>query len=101
MEMYKKIITWLITLVVSIAPSVSRSQDKLSENIKLNQIGFYPSTPKQAIVVGAKSDQFFILSNDFKDTVFHGFMKKVVRIVAQEAEPVKDQVGFSLVLEIL
>ncbi len=44
-----------------------------SESIHLNQIGFYPSGPKMAIVVGSKATKFSLISAaNQKDTVFAG-----------------------------
>ena len=42
-----------------------------SDNIRLNQIGFYPSMPKIAVVKDAASVPFYIISN-ISDTVFTG-----------------------------
>ena len=48
-----------------------------SENIRINQIGFYPSGPKVAIVVGSKATKFSIVSvANKKDTVYSGELKK-------------------------
>src|SRR3954447_6411833 len=51
---------------------VSNAQS-LSENIRLDQLGFYPNTNKIAIVVGeTATDDFFITTADHKDTVYAG-----------------------------
>jgi endoglucanase len=51
---------------------VSNAQS-LSENIRLDQLGFYPSASKIAIVVGeTATDDFFITTADHKDTVYAG-----------------------------
>ncbi len=43
-----------------------------SSDIRLNQIGFYPSMPKIAIVRNATTSPFYILSTASLDTVFRG-----------------------------
>ncbi|MFN3404000.1 MAG: glycoside hydrolase family 9 protein [Cytophagaceae bacterium] len=48
------------------------SAQKGSDQIRLNQIGFYPSGPKTAVIVDSEADKFFIVSLDSKDTVFNG-----------------------------
>lgn len=41
--------------------------------IKINQVGYYPNGPKQAIIEGKKhGERFFILSYDSEDTVYKG-----------------------------
>ena len=45
---------------------------KLAENIRLNQIGFYPEAPKMAILVGEGSGDFYLLDADTKKKVFTG-----------------------------
>jgi endoglucanase len=76
MEMYKRIFCLMIAAGILMLLSVANSQVKVSENIRLNQIGFYPSAPKVAVVVGATDERFFVLSENYKDTLFQGFMKK-------------------------
>lgn len=44
-----------------------------SDQIKLNQAGFYPKAPKRAVVAGkVPASDFYITSADLKDTVFTG-----------------------------
>src|SRR5580765_3986011 len=46
----------------------------------LNQLGFYPSSPKTAIVKGeSSSTSFFVLSFDKRDTVFKGTLSDVIQ----------------------
>ena len=46
---------------------------KLTENIKLNQVGFYTNAPKQAIVTGGSAEKYFyITSTNLRDTFFTG-----------------------------
>jgi endoglucanase len=44
----------------------------LSENIRLNQVGFYPNAPKIAVVVGEASGDFRVTTPDRSKTVFSG-----------------------------
>src|SRR3954469_4940839 len=61
--------TFLFFLLVS---AIANAQS-LSENIRLDQLGFYPNANKIAIVVGeTATDDFFITTTDQKDTVYSG-----------------------------
>ena len=43
-----------------------------TEDIRLNQIGFYPDGPKTAIIVESSAEQFYITTPDFQDTLYAG-----------------------------
>ncbi|MCC9137610.1 glycoside hydrolase family 9 protein [Pontibacter silvestris] len=46
---------------------------ELSENIRLNQVGFYPNAPKVAVVVGEQEGgAFYLKTPDLNETVFTG-----------------------------
>lgn len=46
---------------------------KQSDSICLNQVGFYPGSPKMAIVKGSRTGgPFYITSTNLRDTVFRG-----------------------------
>ncbi len=45
---------------------------RLSEAIHLNQVGYYPESPKMAVVTEGEPDYFYILSPDFSDTLYTG-----------------------------
>ena len=49
-------------------------QPRPTDAIRLNQVGFYPSAPKAAFVVGAARDTFYVVTADLKDTVFTGLL---------------------------
>lgn len=49
---------------------------KPQDFIRLNQVGFYPTAPKVAIVIAAPTDKFFVIGAAKKDTVFRGTLKK-------------------------
>lgn len=59
---------WLLMLL----PCKIKAQ-VVMENIKLNQLGFYPHGPKMAIVTGGtKATAFYITSTNGRDTFFTG-----------------------------
>lgn len=64
-EMRKPYILLLVFAVSSCAVSQPPA-------ILLNQLGFYPNAPKQAIITGSKSDAFYIINNLKGDTVLKG-----------------------------
>ncbi|PLK42822.1 glycoside hydrolase family 9 protein [Emticicia sp. TH156] len=43
-----------------------------TENIRLNQLGFYPKAPKLAVWVGEKQSDFSVLAPNKKDVVYRG-----------------------------
>lgn len=45
---------------------------QLSEDIRLNQIGFYPEAPKIAVVAGEAEGEFYITSPNLLDTFYTG-----------------------------
>ena len=52
----------------------------LNAPVCLNQLGFYPSSPKTAVVKGESSaTSFFVLSFDKRDTVFKGRLSDVIQ----------------------
>jgi endoglucanase len=50
-------------------PPAARGQ---SDDIRLNQIGYYSAVPKYAAVAGAPTDRFVVVRAAERDTVFHG-----------------------------
>ncbi|HEY9047505.1 MAG TPA: glycoside hydrolase family 9 protein [Ohtaekwangia sp.] len=55
----------------------SPGTDKSSpENIRLNQVGYYPAAPKSAVIIGEASTAFFITTTDGKK-VFEGKLSEV------------------------
>jgi endoglucanase len=65
-----RILFLLIFSIISL--SATFAQSKLTDNIRINQIGFYPDGPKSAIIVNSNAKQFYILKADKNDTVFKG-----------------------------
>ncbi len=73
MKMKSKI---FIVSILSFFSYLSNAQEA-SDNVRLNQIGFYPNGPKTAVVIGgATVTSYSIVSVDKKETVFAGELKK-------------------------
>lgn len=62
------IVFFSIVIIPSLAAAIK------TENIRINQIGFYPNAPKLAIVVETSADQFYITTPDLKDTLYNGHL---------------------------
>lgn len=58
--------------VLLTALSLHQAFSQSSSDIRLNQIGFYPSMPKIAIVRNAGAIPFFVIATSSSDTVFRG-----------------------------
>ncbi|UFH56021.1 glycoside hydrolase family 9 protein [Spirosoma sp. KNUC1025] len=74
MSSASRITSLFILTLFSITVGISLSAQPLSESIRLNQLGFYPSAPKVAIVVGDASGPFEITTPDLKTVVFKGVL---------------------------
>ena len=60
-------------LIINLFTCLDLFSQTAQEQIKLNQLGFYPYAPKIAVVTGnIPSTNFLIVSIDSKDTVFRG-----------------------------
>ena len=66
-----------IILFFVVAFHFSCAQQKLSTDIRLNQIGFYPNAKKLAVVVNETATEFFIASPDLKKKLFTGKLGEV------------------------
>lgn len=62
---------FILTLLLSFVSMTIQAQH-LSESIKLNQVGYYPDSPKHAVVTEGEPDVFYVLTPDFSDTLFTG-----------------------------
>ena len=60
-----------LLVLVLMLPAAVQAQD-LTEAIRLNQVGFYPDAPKQAVVRGASADTFYVVAPDGVDTLYTG-----------------------------
>ncbi len=65
--------TSLITLFVSIA-ALAFGQNA-TDKIRLNQVGFYPSTEKVAIITDSTAKEFYVVDTKTKEKVFSGDLK--------------------------
>lgn len=66
------------TCMLSFAGLTAEGQ-QLSEEIRLNQVGFYPQGPKVAVVTGAGETDFYVLSAGLSDTVYTGTLGDEVK----------------------
>jgi endoglucanase len=65
-----------ITIILLLLPFFSFSQP-VTDQIKLNQVGFYPNAPKVAVVTGeVHSNDFYVASTNLRDTVFRGTLSE-------------------------
>jgi len=63
----------IIAGVLFLLSSCTLSSQDFPDKIRLNQIGFYPSAPKQAVVInGGEASDFYIVSNDLREKLFSG-----------------------------
>ena len=69
----KPLIILVLLSVIGIAGNLSAQHT--SEDIRLNQIGFYPDAPKLAVVVKDVNGKFFVTTPDLTDTVYTGELK--------------------------
>lgn len=69
MQLLRLLLLMLCTLAAKAQPA--------AENIRLNQLGFYPSAPKVAVIVGEEArEHFFIKTPNGSKTVFTGKLSK-------------------------
>jgi endoglucanase len=55
--------------------SCTINAQEFSDNVRLNQVGFYPNGPKKAIVVEPKTDKFYLVGANTNDTVYTGSLE--------------------------
>lgn len=67
---------WCVFIVLLICMAAC-AKEKVSDPIRLNQIGFYPSASKVAVVVTDVSSEFYISTPDLKTNVFTGKLSEV------------------------
>jgi len=63
----------LTTLLFSLAGLVLAQNP--TDKIRVNQVGFYPSSPKVAIVTDSLAKEFFVMNASTKEKVFTGTLK--------------------------
>lgn len=67
-----------------------------NESIRLNQVGFYPNAPKEAVWVGDKQTDFVILAKDKKKVVFKGKLSEQrTNIISQKTTQIADFSAFT------
>jgi endoglucanase len=78
--MFKRafIVTSVAFLLICAKLSAQSLPDSGQFKIRLNQIGFYPSAPKIAIILTGKESSFLLQTTD-KHTVFKGKLKKSLK----------------------
>jgi len=62
----------VLFLMILAAVAATRPETRVSGDIRINQIGYYPRAPKVAAVIGAAAGTFAVLKAATGDTVFHG-----------------------------
>ena len=67
-----QVLIFTLTIIVFVQPTFAQ------QNIRLNQIGFYPGAPKTAVVLASEGTGFYIQSIN-KKTVFTGTLTKSVK----------------------
>jgi len=72
-----KIFAGSLSLLFLLSISLSTQAQRLTEAIHLNQVGFYPESPKIAVVTEGEPDVFYILKPDFSDTLFTGQLSSI------------------------
>ncbi len=75
--MHRPILILIAVALLLLALPHSSSAQSASGKIRLNQIGFYPSGPKLAVVVDPPSTTFHLLTADLSDTVYTGTLSSV------------------------
>jgi endoglucanase len=66
----------LLLLALTIS-CISGGQEKFSEDIRINQTGFYPAAPKMAVVLSTQPTEFYIASPDLKEKYLSGKLSDV------------------------
>jgi endoglucanase len=69
---------------------LASAQEKFSETIRLNQIGYYPHAAKIAVVADEKSTDFYIASQDLQKKYFVG---KLSDVKQSEFSPAKTRIA--------
>jgi endoglucanase len=81
----------ILWVVLSFTFLTTNNAQNVSENIRLNQIGFYPNAAKEAVWVGEQKTAFFILSENKKDTVFRGKLSpQRINPISQKTSQIAD-----------
>ncbi|MDZ7718805.1 MAG: glycoside hydrolase family 9 protein [Balneolaceae bacterium] len=68
---------YLISLFALVLCFQTADAQRLTDAIKLNQIGFYPESQKIAVVPDSVSGSFYVVSPDFSDTLLTGILSDI------------------------
>src|SRR5688500_9697369 len=69
---------YLLSGIIALIPvAFLMAQDKFSEDIRLNQIGFYPEAAKLAVVAADQFTEFYVASPDLKERFYSGRLSEV------------------------
>lgn len=66
-----------IAIVALFVGMTSCAQEKPSDPVRLNQIGFYPSAQKLAVVITDSEGEFYISTPDLKGKLFSAKLSEV------------------------
>jgi endoglucanase len=70
---------WQITALLLLVVVAGYSQETLTVDIRLNQLGFYPEAPKIAIVHSSEAMEFMVTTPDKKKVLFKGKLGPAVK----------------------
>lgn len=80
----------LILLLIGLQDTFAQS-----ENIRLNQVGFYPNAPKEAVWLGEKQATFVILSENKMNVVYRGHLSEQrTNAISQKTTQIADFSAF-------
>ena len=65
---------YFLLIIISLMMMVQVASSQISSDIRFNQIGFYPSMPKIAVVRNASSTPFYIVTPSQSDTLVKGML---------------------------
>lgn len=68
---------YLLSLFALVFCFQTTNAQRLTDAIKLNQIGFYPESSKVAVVPDSVSGSFYLVSPDFSDTLLTGELSDI------------------------
>ncbi len=70
------IVCTVFTLLISISAAAQNLQANISDNIRLNQLGFYPNAPKIAVITSGRGK--FIIQTEKNELVYSGELKESI-----------------------
>lgn len=74
------------TILALLFTGIMQAQEKL-QHIRVNQVGFYPTAKKIAVVTGEVKDlNFYITSTNLSDTFFHGVLSQSIKSIHSTTE---------------